>query len=52
MTKTIFRSLTGVRRTSVPRRRASRSAGSFGDLLARLGFASEQLKASRPRRRR
>jgi hypothetical protein len=54
MTKTIFRSLSSdVRRTPRPRiTRSASSSGGFDGLLAKLGFASQQLKAARKRRSR
>jgi hypothetical protein len=53
MTKTIFRSLSSdVRRTPRPRITRSASTGGFDGLLAKLGFASQQLKTARKRRSR
>ncbi|MGN6507796.1 MAG: hypothetical protein ACTHM6_19725 [Tepidisphaeraceae bacterium] len=46
MTKTIYRSVTAVRRTSRPRTGAKRSAG-FAGMLARLDAASATLQRRR-----
>jgi hypothetical protein len=51
MPKTVYRHLGSVRRS--PRPRVSQStgvSGAFDSLLAKLGLASQQLKASRKRR--
>jgi len=54
MRSTVYREVSSVRRTSQPRlsRRESVPSGGFGQLLAKLGLASERLEQSRPRRRR
>lgn len=55
MPKTVYRQICSVRRTSRPRISASHSCGAttgaFDSLLAKLGFASQQLKSARKRAR-
>jgi hypothetical protein len=51
MPKTVYRQLRSVRRTPRPRGVSSSGmSGAFDSLLAKLGLASQQLKASRKRR--
>jgi len=51
MPKTVYRQVGSVRRTPRPRiGQSSGMSGSFDSLLAKLGFASQQLKRSRKRR--
>ena len=51
MPKTVYRQVGSVRRSPRPRISPSPAfGGSFDSLLARLGFASQQLKRSRKRR--
>jgi len=47
-TRTVYRKIS-VRRSPLPRRSGASASGSFGSMLARLGFAGEQLKAARTR---
>lgn len=50
MTKTVYRSVGSMRRTSRPRS-AGKLTGAFDGMLARLGLASAKLQKSRRKRR-
>lgn len=49
MSKTLYRSVAGMRRTSRPGN-AGKLTGAFDGMLARLGLASTKLKRARKRR--